>query len=721
MPGNGFLAPMETYGIDVRERTAVKTEGKKREAPERLRPLAQVRNIGIIAHIDAGKTTTTERILFYAGRIHKMGEVDEGTTVMDWMPQERERGITITSAATTCFWRDYQINIVDTPGHVDFTVEVERSLRVLDGAVVVLCAVGGVQPQSETVWRQSNRYAIPRIVFVNKMDRTGADFDRVVQEIRDRLQGCPAPIHIPWGREESFRGLFDLIHLRALIFPEARQGAVWVSEPIPEEWASECERRRAELVEQIAERDEEVLEAYLREPDVSPAILVAGLRRATVSGALIPVLAGSSLRNKGVPCLLDAVVDFLPSPLDIPAAEGVEPKTGRVARREPDDYGPTAAYIFKTTRDPYAGRVAFLRVYSGRVRRGQNLFNPRLQKRERVNRLVRLHANDREEIDVLCSGDIGGVVGCKEFSTGDTLCTENAQIEFQRIRFPEPVMFMAIEPKSRADKERLDEALAAMTAEDPTCMVRTDPDTGQTILGGMGELHLEIFLDRMAREFQVEPRTWPPTVAYRETVTLAAVGMHTFDREIAGSRQMAHVALRVAPSPRGEGNRLRWECDIRDLPSEWKRAIEEGVKDGWMTGVVARYPVSDTCVEVTTVRFDPVASTGLAFRTAALMAFREAFVQARPEILEPIMGVEIVTPSEYVGDILGDLSGRRGKTRGISTRGDVHILRAGVPLAELFGYSTAVRSLSHGRASYVMEPESFEIVPPTIRDQLLTR
>ncbi|MDI6774683.1 MAG: elongation factor G [Verrucomicrobiota bacterium] len=691
------------------------------EAPERLRSLAMVRNIGIIAHIDAGKTTTTERMLFHAGRIYKMGKVDDGTAVMDWMQQERERGITITSAATTCFWRGCQVNIIDTPGHVDFTVEVERSLRVLDGAIGVFCAVGGVQPQSETVWRQAERYGMPRIAYVNKMDRVGADFGRVVREIRERLGSRAAPLHLPLGREEGFQGMVDLVRLQALSFDDSRHGAVAATGEIPMELAGEAERMRTRLIEEVAEQDEGVLEAYLRNPDVPAEILMAGLRRATLSGALVPVLCGSSLRNKGVQPLLDAVADYLPSPLEIKPAEGTDPKSGKPATRAPDDFGPTAAFVFKIASDPYVGRLAFTRVYSGRVRKGQNLFNPRTRKRERISRLLRLHADSRTEIEALCSGDIGALVGLKQVSTGDTLCSENVQVAFQRIRFPEPVMFIAIEPKSRADKGKLDQALQALEAEDPTCLVRTSPETGQTILSGMGELHLEILLDRMALEFHVAPNTGKPMVAYYETATAKAAAEHAFDREIAGGRQMARVALEIEPTARGKGNRIEMNAPADEIPREFRDAVEDGLKDGLITGVLARYPIKDTLVRVTGGRFDPANAGDIAFRTAALMAFREAFAAAKPELLEPIMSLEIVTPRDYMGEILGDLSSRRGKTKEIAARGDMRIVHASAPLAELFGYSTAVRSLSRGRAGYVMEPREFEIVPRQIQETLLNR
>ncbi|NQU41054.1 MAG: elongation factor G [Lentisphaerae bacterium] len=691
------------------------------EAVDRLRPLCQVRNIGIIAHIDAGKTTTTERMLYYAGTVHKIGEVHEGTTVMDWMAQERERGITITSAATTCFWRDHQINVIDTPGHVDFTVEVERSLRVLDGAVGVFCAVGGVQPQSETVWRQSNRYHVPRVAFVNKMDRMGADFSRVVADMRTRLGSNAVPVQLPIGAEDNFEGVIDLIAMRAMGYDVASLGAEVSQYPIPAEHAAEAEKARAELVEAVAEKDEALLEAYMEDADVAPEVLKAGIRRLVINGSLVPVLCGSSLRNKGVQQLLDAVVDFLPSPLDVPAIEGLNPRTGDTEQRAADDSGPFSALAFKLASDSYIGRLAFIRIYSGHISKGQNVFNPRTGKRERILRLIRLHANDRTEVDRLYSGEIGAVVGLKNATTGDTLCAENAPIELIRIRFPEPVMFMAIEPKSRADKDKLDGALAAMAAEDPTCIVRTDAETGQTILSGMGELHLEILKDRMDREYSVVTNSGKPMVAYYETITGSATAEHLFDREFGGNRHFAKVVLEVSHTPRGSGTEIDVSVSDNVIPSEFKVAVRDGITDGIMTGILARYPLTDLRVRVLSGAFDSESSSDVAFRTAAVMAFREAVMAAGPQFLEPIMAVEVVTPAEAMGDILSDISARRGRVTSMDAVGDMQVIKAAVPLAELFGYSTAVRSLSRGRASYTMEPEHFAVAPANLREQLINR
>ena len=708
---------------------ALEQKGKKkagsgkagREAAERPRGLSQVRNIGIIAHIDAGKTTTTERMLFYAGIVHRMGEVHDGTAVMDWMDQEKERGITITSAATTCFWRDHQVNIIDTPGHVDFTMEVERSLRVLDGAIGVFCGVGGVQPQSETVWHQAARYRVPRIAYVNKLDRVGADFDRVVDEMRTKLGANAVPLQLPWGSEDSFKGVIDLIRMRAYTYEEGSFGAKPTVMEIPAELGPAAEKARAALVERVAEKDESVLEAYLDGADVPAETLMPGIRRATLRNELTPVLCGSSLRNKGVQPILDAVVDYMPSPLEVADIEGIKPGTEATETVSADDSADLRAMVFKLANDTYIGRLAFIRVYSGRLRKGQNVFNPRTGKRERISRLVKLHAESRTEVDTLFSGEIGAAVGLKQATTGDTLCVENAPIELERIRFPEPVIFMAIEPRSRADKDKLQDALQALAAEDPTCVIREDPETGQTIMSGMGELHLEVLRERMVREFNVEANTGKPMVAYHETVTQSGRAAHRFDREIGGSRHMAGVTVEVEPAERGAGSSVDVTFSGRDFPAAFREAIEKGVQDALITGVLARYPLTDTVVRVVEAEMDQENSTDVAFRTAAVMALREAVQDAQPELLEPIMKLEIVTPDEHMGDVLGDLNSRRGKIREMVTRGETQIVEAAVPLAELFGYSTVIRSLTRGRASYTMEPEQFDVVPETVKQELLSR
>jgi len=692
-----------------------------RQANGRRRDLSRIRNIGIVAHIDAGKTTTTERILFYSGRVYKMGEVHDGTATMDWMEQEQERGITITSAATTCFWLDHQINIIDTPGHVDFTVEVERSLRVLDGAVFVLCGVGGVQPQSETVWHQAKRYRIPCLAFVNKLDRLGSNYTSVIQEMRERLAAPAVALQMPWGTEEHFRGVIDLVHMKALTFEEASLGAKMTTQEIPADLSAEAEKARSAMVEAIAEKDEAVLEAYLEAPDVSRETLEAGIRRATVRGALLPVLCGAALRNIGIQPLIDAVVQYLPSPTDVPPVEGVHPKSEEKIKREASDFEPLSALAFKIATDEFVGKLSFVRVYSGILQKGSNVFNPRTRKRERVGRLLRLHANHREDVDALYAGEIGAVAGLKQVTTGDTLCVENEPIVLEVIQFPDPVIRMAIEPKSQADKEKLTEALDALSGEDPTFKVSTDADTGQLIVSGMGELHLEVIKDRMFREFKVQANAGRPMVAYRETVTQPAEAEHTFEREFGGHGHFGRVRVDIDPLERGAGVVIDFAVSPEQMPTEFRGAVEEGIRDGLSTGVLGNYPLVDIRVRVTDGTSHPVDSTEVAFRSAAVMALREAAQAAKPVLLEPIMDLEIITPEEHLGDVLGDVNGRRGRVREIKVREAAQVIEADVPLAELFGYATALRSLSKGRASYTMEPHRFEIVPEPIQAQLLNR
>jgi len=690
-----------------------------REAKGRRRSLSMTRNIGIVAHIDAGKTTTTERILYYTGRVYKMGEVHDGTAAMDWMVQEQERGITITSAATTCFWRDHEINIIDTPGHVDFTVEVERSLRVLDGAIGIFCGVGGVQPQSETVWHQTKKYRVPCLAFVNKMDRLGARFDWVVQQMRERLAAPVIPIQLPWGCEDQFKGVIDLVGMKALGFGEESLGAEVTELEIPSELAAEAEQARAILVEAVAEKDEEVLQAYLENADVSEDLLKAGIRRATLSNALVPVLCGSALRNKGVQPLLDAVVDFLPAPIDVPAVVGHNPKTDKEVIREASDFEPLSALAFKIATDPYVGKLTFVRIYSGVLKKGQNIYNPRVQKRERVGRIVQLHANHREDVDELFAGEIGAIAGLKNVTTGDTFCAENEVVSLERIEFPEPVISMAIEPKSQADRDKLQDVLAVLAEEDPTFRISIDPETGQTIIKGMGELHLEVLKDRMFREFKVQANAGKPTVAYRETVTVTGRGEHVFEREIAGHGQFGHVVLSVEPRERGIGNSIEFDVSSDKIPTTFRDSVKEGIQDALLTGVVGNYPLVDIHVSVVDGAFHPVDSTEVAFRSAAVMALREAAHAASPVLLEPIMKLEIITPEEYMGEVLGDINGRRGKVKEVEAREAAQIIHAEVPLAELFGYSTTLRSLTKGRASYTMEPHSFDVVPETLQKSLI--
>ncbi|MCS6770433.1 MAG: elongation factor G [Kiritimatiellae bacterium] len=693
----------------------------KREAEGRSHALADIRNIGVIAHIDAGKTTTTERMLFYTGRVHRMGEVDDGTATMDWMIQERERGITITSAATTCYWRNKQINIIDTPGHVDFTVEVERSLRVLDGAIGVFCGVAGVQPQSETVWRQARKYRVPCLAYVNKMDRMGARFDWVVRNIRERL-GAPAwPVQLPAGSEASFNGVLDLLDRRHLTFDAATQGAVVNTSEWPEEYRDQAEAARAALVEAVAERDDAVMQLFLEQPDVPAEALRAAIRRLTISGRFVPVLCGSSLRNQGIQPLLDAVVDYLPSPVDIPDVEGHHLKTGERLTRPADDHAPLSALAFKIANDPFVGKIVYIRVYSGVLQKGAAVFNPRTRKRERAMRLLRVHANQRDDIEVLYSGEIGAIAGVKQVTTGDTLCAEHQPILLERIAFPEPVMSMAIEPKTQADRDRLREALLALAEEDPTFLVKTDPDTGQTLISGMGELHLEIIRDRLLREFKVQANAGRPTVAYRETILKKAHADHVFQREIGGRMHFAAVGLEVEPRERGAGNEIVFEVSEEEIPPAFREVVEQGVTDGLLTGILANYPLIDTRVRIISGAFHPVDSTETAYRSAAIMALREAVRVAQPALLEPIMKVEIVTPDEHVGDVIGDVNGRRGRVKEMSAQDGAQTVLAEVPLAELFGYSTALRSLTRGRASYSMEPARFEIVPAELQDSIVNR
>jgi elongation factor G len=696
---------------------------KKSKKPSvgRTTAIEDVRNIGVIAHIDAGKTTTTERMLFYAGNVHKIGEVHEGTAVMDWMIQEKERGITITSAATTCFWQDHQINIIDTPGHVDFTVEVERSLRVLDGAVGVFCGVGGVQPQSETVWFQADKYDVPRIVFVNKMDRIGADFSSVVSEIRTKLKSNALPVQIPIGKEDEFEGSIDLIEMKAMRFSDASNGKDIEFSEIPENLVDAADLARMELLENLAELDEEICDIYLETSDVPADILRAGIRRLVVSNQFLPVFCGSSLKNKGVQPLLDAVVAYLPSPVDVPVVTGLHPKKGNVEERRASDSEPFSAYAFKVARDPFVGRLVFIRIYSGSLKQGQNVLNSRTGKRERISKIVKMHADDRTEVQHVFAGEIAAVVGLKEVTTGDTLCVENAPIEFERISFPEPVIFMAIEPRSSADKDKLEASLQELVMEDPTCLVKVDPETGQTVLSGMGELHLEILKDRLDREFNTKANTGKPMVAYYETATSEGIASNTFDREIGGARNYAGITVKVEPAPRGSGTNIEFKVSSSKVPGDLRKSVKQGIEDALTTGVLGRYQVTDVTVTVIDAIYDDEFSSELAFRTAAVMAFKDAVSLASPEFLEPIMQLEIVTPAAYMGDILGDVNSRRGKVTNMDAKGDLQILQAKVPLARVFGYSTAVRSLSSGRASYTMEPEQFAIVPEREKQELLNK
>ena len=693
--------------------------------------LSNVRNIGIVAHIDAGKTTTTERILFYTGKIHKHGDVHDGNTTTDFMVQERERGITIQSAAISCAWapadeggRSYAINIIDTPGHVDFTMEVERSLRVLDGAVCVFCAVGGVQPQSETVWRQADRYNVPRVAFVNKMDRMGADFARVVEELRGKLKANACPVELPIGAADGFKGVVDLLEMKAIVYDEATEGKTFSVGEIPAELKDDAELARAELVEKVADVDEGVMEAFLEKGDLTKEELVPAIRRSVVAGKLVPVLCGTSLRDKGVQPLLDAVCRYLPSPDDRPPVSATDLKSGEGVTRRQEESELLTSLVFKIATDPYVGKLFFVRVYGGVLKKGANAYNPRTKKRERIMKIVRLFADDQIEVDELKAGDIGAIVGLKECTTGDTLCAEMKPCYLERITAPQPVMFLAIEPKSSADKDKLVDSMKALAAEDPTCQFREDEETGQTILSGMGELHLEILVDRLKREFKCAANVGKPMVSYCETVTAPALRNFMFDRELGGKRHAVELKIEVKPLARGAGVKVSLARDFVNLVADkhLQECVEQGLKDGVSTGVLARYPMTDlevTCLNATLV--DPEISDEVAFRSAAMMGFREAAEAAAPEFLEPIMKLEILTPPESVGEILGDLNGRRGNVLDMDMRGDFQVVHARVPLAQMFGYATAIRSLTKGRASYSMETDQFELAPKSVREEILSK
>jgi elongation factor G len=684
--------------------------------------LEKTRNIGLAAHIDAGKTTTTERILFYAGRIHRMGEVDDGTAVMDWMIQEQERGITITSAVTSCKWRDCRINIIDTPGHVDFTVEVERSMRVLDGLVMILCAVGGVQPQTETVWRQAEKYRVPRLAYVNKMDRIGADYFAVLNKMEERLATRAVPIQVPIGAEDGFSGLVDLVGGKAVFFGNAEGDSPVVSGEVPPEMKELVSRMRNRLVESVAETDEELLSRYLENRELSEEELKRGLRKAVTEGSLVPVLCGTSLRNKGVQALLDAVVDYLPSPLDVPPVEGENPDSGAAEKRRPDEKEPFSALAFKIMADSYVGKLIFLRVYSGKVKAGSHVYNPRTGRKERIGRLLRMHANHREDIQEVGAGDLAAAVGLKDVTTGDTLCDEKHPLLLERIVFPEPVISVAIEPKTKADQDKMGEALGRVLDEDPTFRLRTDEETGQTIVSGMGELHLEIIIDRLLREFGVQANVGKPQVAYKESIRGGAGGEGLFQKQTGARGQFGHVWLEIEPGEKGSGLRIVNRIPHGKISREFTAAIEQGVRDALESGILAGYPVINVQVALLDAEFHEVDSTPLSFQIAASMAVRKALDGTKSFLLEPIMSVEVVTPESHLGDIIGDLNGRRGKIEGMESQaGGMQAVRAHVPLAEMFGYATDVRSLSQGRATYAMEFSSYEEVPKPISEQILSR
>jgi elongation factor G len=684
-------------------------------------PMEKVRNIGIMAHIDAGKTTTTERILYYTGKTYKIGEVDEGSTEMDWMEQERERGITITSATTTCFWRDHRINIIDTPGHVDFTVEVERSLRVLDGAVAIFDAVAGVEPQSETVWRQADKYGVPRVALVNKMDRWGADFDRCVQMIAERLAANPVVVQLPIGKEDRFRGVVDLIHMKAVMWDEESLGATFREEEIPEALRPGAQEARERLLEAVAEADERFLARYIEGSAVSPEEITAAIRRAVLNLALVPVLAGAAFKNKGIQLLLDAIVDYLPSPLDLPPVEGVDSRTGKPATRGATTGEPFAALAFKIMSDPYVGQLSFFRVYSGIVSSGTYVYNSTRGTRERIGRLLRMHANKREEVKEVSAGDIAAAVGLKGTRTGDTLCDEAHPIVLESIQFPDPVISVAIEPKTKEGQDRLASGLAALSNEDPTFRAHTHEETGQTIISGMGELHLEIIVDRLLREFRVEANVGKPEVAYRETVVSPAEGEGRFVRQTGGRGQYGHVWIKVEPAPSGSGFEFVNKIVGGAVPREYIPAVEKGVREAMQAGVLASYPMVDVKVVLFDGSYHEVDSSEMAFKIAGSIAFKEAARRAKAVLLEPIMQVDVVTPEEFLGEVIGNLNSRRGRVLGIEARAAAQIIRAEVPLAEMFGYATDLRSATQGRATHTMQFSRYEPVPTTIAEEIAAR
>ena len=683
-------------------------------------PLERTRNIGIMAHIDAGKTTTTERILFYTGRVHKIGEVHDGAATMDWMVQEQERGITITSAATTCMWRDHRINIIDTPGHVDFTVEVERSLRVLDGAVAVFCSVGGVEPQSETVWRQADKYRVPRIAYVNKMDRTGADFFNVVNMMKERLGANPVPIQLPIGAEDSFVGVVDLVKEKAIIYVDDL-GTKSEETAIPEDMVELVAEYREKLLEAVAEHDEELMMKYLEGEEISVDELIKAIRKATIAVQITPVLAGSSFKNKGVQPLLDAIVDYLPSPVDIPDVKGQDPETGEEISRKPADDEKFSALAFKIMTDPYVGKLTFFRVYSGTMKSGSYVFNSTKGKKERIGRILQMHANHREEINEVFAGDIAAAVGLKFTTTGDTLCDEKAPIVLESMEFPEPVIDIAIEPKSKADQDKLAMTLQKLAEEDPTFRMHTDHETGQTIISGMGELHLDIIVDRLVREFKVEANVGRPQVAYKETIKKAVKAEGKFIRQSGGRGQYGHCWIEIEPLERGAGYEFVNKIVGGVIPKEYIPAVDAGIREAMETGVLAGYPMLDIRVMLFDGSYHEVDSSEMAFKVAGSMAFKESAKKADPVLLEPIMKVEVIVPEEYMGDVMGDINSRRGRIESMDQRGNSRVITAYVPLAEMFGYATDLRSRTQGRGQYTMQFARYEEVPKNVAEEIINK
>jgi elongation factor G len=682
--------------------------------------LDRVRNIGIMAHIDAGKTTTTERILYYTGRTHKMGEVHEGAATMDWMAQEQERGITITSAATTAAWRDFRINIIDTPGHVDFTVEVERSLRVLDGAVAVFDSVAGVQPQSETVWRQADRYRVPRIAFINKMDRTGADFDAAVQSMRDRLGATPLPIHVPIGQEDAFQGVVDLVEMKAITYVNAL-GTEFSVDEIPAQLVERAQVGHHALIDGIAEFDDELMETYLEdESSVTPDMVRRALRKGTLTGRITPVLAGSAFKNKGVQPLLDAIVDYLPSPVDVPPVHGTDPKSAEEETRAPDVDAPFAALAFKVMTDPFVGKLTYFRVYSGQVKAGDRVLNTTNGKTERIGRILQMHANHREEREEIGAGEIAAAVGLKFTTTGDTLAVDSAPIVLESMSFPDPVISVAIEPKTKADQDKLSQALQRLAEEDPTFQVSSDEETGQTLIAGMGELHLEIIVDRLMREFRVEGNVGRPQVAYRETIGRPAEKIQgKFVRQTGGSGQYGDVVINLYPQEPGDGYVFEDKIVGGKIPKEYIPAVDKGIEEAMSSGILAGYPVVDIRIELVDGSYHEVDSSERAFKIAGSMAFKEGMKRAKPKLLEPVMAVEVVTPEDFLGDVIGNLNGRRGRIEQLEPVGGSQSIRASVPLAEMFGYATDLRSMTQGRATFTMQFDRYEEVPASIAESLV--
>ncbi|MBU1853566.1 MAG: elongation factor G [Candidatus Omnitrophica bacterium] len=682
-------------------------------------PLEKIRNIGVIAHIDAGKTTTTERMLYYTGRLYKLGEVDEGTATMDWMEQEQERGITIQAAATTCSWKDCRINVIDTPGHVDFTAEVERSLKVLDGAIVVFCGVGGVQPQSETVWRQADRYRVPRIAFVNKMDRVGANFLKVVKDMEDKLGAIAFPIQLPIGSEDDFRGVIDLIQMKAFLFDENEIDENFEEQPIPEGMLEEAKQFRHDLIEKLAEYNDELMDKYVHDKEMRDSEIHNAVRKAVINDMFVPILCGAAFKNKGVQMMLNAVCEYLPSPMDIPPVKGVHPETEHEIFRKTDDDEPFCGLCFKIVTDPYVGRLTYIRVYSGTIRKSTYVYNINRDEKERLSKIVRMHANKQEIIEASGAGDIVGVVGLKNSQTGDTLCEEDYPIILEKIHFPEPVVSMAIEPTTKMDQDKLGLALNKLQDEDPTFRVRYNNETGQTIISGMGELHLEVIIDRLSREFKVAAKTGTPQVAYKEKPTLEVRSEGKFIQQTGGRGQYGHVIIIIKPGDSGQGIEFKNKIVGGNIPREYIPAVKKGVEMSSKTGVLAGYPVIDTHVALIDGSFHEVDSSELAFEMAGSIALSEGLKRAKSILMEPIMKLEVIFPEEYTGDVIGDLNSRRGKIHNITQRGKLKVIEANAPLVQMFGYATAIRSLTQGRASYTMEPSHYAEVPSNIADKVI--